>query len=169
VLLGRVHVLSGRIPDAIRLLQQAGSESDTLRTGLRSVEARVWLAEVYRLASRSEEAGALAAEALSLARMRETRGQEVYALRLLAELGAHGDPPEIEAAEARYREALTLATDLGMRPLIAHCHLGLGQLSQRTDKPAGAHEHLATATTMYREMGMGFWLEKAEAAWGALR
>jgi len=23
-------------------------------------------------------------------------------------------------------------------------------------------EHLTTATTMYREMGMGYWLEKAE-------
>ena len=48
-------------------------------------------------------------------------------------------------------------------PLVAHCHLGLGKLYQRTGDRAKAEEHLTTATTMYREMGMTFWLEKAEA------
>jgi hypothetical protein len=50
-----------------------------------------------------------------------------------------------------------------MRPLIAHCHLGLGKLYRRTGKHEQAQEHLTTATTMYREMGMTYWLEKAEA------
>jgi hypothetical protein len=58
---------------------------------------------------------------------------------------------------------MTLATELGMRPLIAHCHLGLGKLHRRTGKREQAQEHLTTATTMYREMGMTYWLEKAEA------
>jgi hypothetical protein len=53
--------------------------------------------------------------------------------------------------------------DYGMRPLIAHCHLGLGKLYRRTGKREQAREHLTTATTMYREMDMRFWLEKAEA------
>jgi hypothetical protein len=69
-----------------------------------------------------------------------------------------------EDAEGDYREALALADALGMRPLVAHCHLGLGRLYRRTGDGAKAHEHLTTATTMYREMGMNFWLEKAEAA-----
>jgi len=50
----------------------------------------------------------------------------------------------------------------GMRPLVAHCHLGLGKVYRRTGKPEQAQEHLTTATTMYREMGMSYWLEKAE-------
>jgi hypothetical protein len=50
-----------------------------------------------------------------------------------------------------------------MRPLVAHCHLGLGKLYRRTGDRARATEHLATATAMYREMDMRFWLEKAEA------
>jgi hypothetical protein len=58
---------------------------------------------------------------------------------------------------------MTLANDLGMRPLAAHCHLGLGKLYHGTDKREQAREHLATATTMYREMGMTFWREKAKA------
>jgi len=50
-----------------------------------------------------------------------------------------------------------------MPPLVAHCHLGLGRLYRRTGKPQEAQEHLTTATTMYREMGMAYWLEQAEA------
>jgi hypothetical protein len=56
-----------------------------------------------------------------------------------------------------------------MRPLVAHCHLGLGKLSRRTGKPDQAEEHLTTAMTMYREMGRRFWLEKAEAELNVLR
>ena len=48
-----------------------------------------------------------------------------------------------------------------MRPLVAHCHLGLGKLYRRTGDHVKAEEHLTIATTMYREMDMGFWLEKA--------
>ena len=50
-----------------------------------------------------------------------------------------------------------------MGPLVAHCHLGLGKLYRRMSKREQADEHLATATTMYREMDMRFWLEQAEA------
>jgi hypothetical protein len=56
-----------------------------------------------------------------------------------------------------------VAAELGMRPLVAHCHLGLGKLYQRTGNREEAREHLTTATTMYREMDMRFWLEKAAA------
>jgi hypothetical protein len=50
-----------------------------------------------------------------------------------------------------------------MHPEVAHCHLGLGKLYRRTGKRQEAQEHLTTATTMYREMDMRFWLEQAEA------
>ena len=54
------------------------------------------------------------------------------------------------------------ADGAGLRPLVAHCHLGLGKLYQRTGKREQAQEHLTTATTMHREMGMTYWLEQAE-------
>ena len=60
-------------------------------------------------------------------------------------------------------EALALAGPRVIRPLVAHCHLGLGKLYRRTGKREQAREHLATATAMYREMRMTYWLEKAEA------
>ena len=66
-------------------------------------------------------------------------------------------------ARERLEKALALAAELGMRPEVAHCHLDLGKLYRRTGKREQAQEHLTTATTMYREMEMRFWLEKAEA------
>ncbi len=55
-----------------------------------------------------------------------------------------------------------------MRPLVAHCHLGLGKLYARTGKRVQAHEQLSTATTRYREMDMRFWLDEAEVEMAAL-
>jgi hypothetical protein len=91
------------------------------------------------------------------------RGDEALALRLVSEIAWHRETPDVGEAEARYREGLALAGELRMRPLVAHCHLGLGKLCHRTDKREQAQEHLATATTMYREMGMTYWLHRAEA------
>jgi hypothetical protein len=80
-------------------------------------------------------------------------------------------PPDrfdAESGETHYRRALALAEPRGMRPLVAHCHLGLGKLSWRTGKHEQAREHLTTATTLYRDMDMRFWLEQAEAELRAL-
>jgi hypothetical protein len=93
--------------------------------------------------------------------MRRPEPKSPRALRLLGDVAARRDPPE--HAEGRYREALALADERGMRPLVAHCHLGLGTLYRRTGDGAKAQEHLTTAATMYREMGMTYWMEKAQA------
>jgi hypothetical protein len=86
-----------------------------------------------------------------------------WALRFLGEIASCSDAPEAQTAEAHYGQAAALAAELGMRPLVAHCHLGLGKLYRRTGKRQEAQEHLTTATTMYGEMHMRFWLEQAEA------
>ena len=101
--------------------------------------------------------------ATSLARERSERGVEARALRLRGDISRQRDSGASEAAAASLRDALALADQLGMRPLVAHCHLGLGKLYQRTGPQDQAHEHLTTATAMYREMDMRFWLEQAEA------
>jgi hypothetical protein len=99
---------------------------------------------------------------VTLAREGGQRPYEAWALRLLGEIAARRDPPT--GADGHYRNALALAEELGMRPLVAHCHLGLGKLYRRTGKREQTQEHVATATTMYRDMGMTYWLEQAEAA-----
>ena len=89
-------------------------------------------------------------------------GFAAHALHLLGDIATHPDRFDAETGEALYRQALALAEPRGMRPLVAHCHLGLGKLYGRTSKREQAQEHLATATTMYREMDMMYWLEQAE-------
>jgi hypothetical protein len=91
-------------------------------------------------------------------------GFAAHALHLLGDIATHPDRFDAGRGEANYRQALVLAEPRAMRPLVAHCHLGLGTLDRRTGDRARAEEHLTTASTMYREMDMGFWLEKAEAA-----
>ena len=95
-----------------------------------------------------------------LTRRLRARASEAHALCLAGDVASAGGAGD---AEAYYREALALAEPRGMRPLVAHCHLGLGKLYRRPDKREEAREHLATARAMYREMGITYWLEKAEA------
>jgi class 3 adenylate cyclase/tetratricopeptide (TPR) repeat protein len=88
-------------------------------------------------------------------------GLAAHALHLFGDIAIHPDRFDAESGAAHYRKALALAEPRGMRPLIAHCHLGLGKLYRRTGNREEAREHLTTATTMYREMDMMFWLEQA--------
>jgi tetratricopeptide (TPR) repeat protein len=116
------------------------------------------------LAGRLEEAHALAKLALRLARERQERSNEAYALRLFGEIAAHRAPPDVDEAAAHYHQALALANELGMRPLTAHCHLGLGILYQWVGKRERARAALSTAVEILRAMAMTFWLPRAEAA-----
>jgi DNA-binding SARP family transcriptional activator len=90
-------------------------------------------------------------------------GFVAHALHLLGDIATHPDRFDAERGEAHYRQALALAAPRGMRPLIAHCHLGLGTLYQRTGESQESREDLTLAAAMYREMDMPFWLERAEA------
>ncbi len=90
------------------------------------------------------------------------QGSTAHSLHLLGDIATHPDRFDAESGEAHYRNALALAEPRGMRPLVAHCHLGLGKLYERMGKRQEAQEHLTTATTMYRDMGMTYWLEQAE-------
>jgi tetratricopeptide (TPR) repeat protein len=112
----------------------------------------VHIGTAYLLADRIDDAIGWARKALDACQRHGARGSEAHALHLLGQVAALRDPPVVHDAEKLYREALTLANELGMRPLVAHCHLGLGQLFWKTDKREQAREHLGTATTMYREM-----------------
>jgi class 3 adenylate cyclase len=90
-------------------------------------------------------------------------GYSAHAMRLLGDIATHPDGFDAERGEAHYRQSLALAEPRGMRPLVAHCHFGLGRLYRRTGAHEAAKEHLTTAMTLYREMDMAFWLAQADA------
>ena len=161
--LGAAYALANRTVEGIPLLRKVADQSASMKLVSDHLLGAMPLAEVWLSTGRIEDAAQLGRQALDLARRHEQRGHEVYALRLLGEVAARRDPPDVQEAEAHYRGAIGLAEELGMRPLAAHCHLGLGKLNRRAGKREQAHEHLSTATTMYREMDMQFWLEQAEA------
>jgi hypothetical protein len=109
---------------------------------------------------RVDDAAGHAREALALTRRLGARGGEAHALCLAGDVASTGGD---EDASGYYREGLALAEELGIRPLVAHCHLGLGKLYRRTGARKQAQQCLVTATAMYRDMGMTYWLEQAEA------
>jgi tetratricopeptide (TPR) repeat protein len=158
--LGYGYVHSGRIADGLPLLEQA-VERPTM--GRFYTVQICWVAEAYLLAGRKQEAQKLASRALSRARDKKERGHEAWVLRLLGEIAARADPPDVKVSEDYYRQALALAEELGMRPLIGHYHVGLGKLYRRSGDLQLAKKHLNDGVVMMREMEMGLWLEKAEA------
>jgi class 3 adenylate cyclase/tetratricopeptide (TPR) repeat protein len=161
--LGTAYTRYGRSNDGLRLLEQAVEEAASMGLMGRQCLRLAALSEGYLAAGRQQGALELAAQALDLSRRYNERGRETWTLCLLGDIISSIDSSDVEGAEDYYRQAMALAQELGMRPLLAHCHLGLGTLSRRTGKREQAQEHLTTAMTMYREMGMGFGVEKAEA------
>ena len=162
--LGAAYTLGGRVADAVPLLTQAIEQTTAADTILYQAVCHLSLGEAQLLAGHLEEAYALAERALAHARAHQERGNEAYALRLLGEITARREPPERDQAGDHYRQALALAEALGMRPLQAHCHLGLGRLCAKTGQQEEGRAELSMAVEMYRAMAMTFWLAEAESA-----
>ena len=157
--LGYAYAHLSRSAEALPLLEEAVKRPSLgMGIGFRLG----WLSEAYLQAGRLDDAIAVVQRALDRAQKSMERAPEAWALRLLGEISSQVAVPEVDKAEKHYRRALTLAVELGMRPLMAHCHVGLGKLYRRIGNGQQAEEHLATATAMMREMEMGLWLEKAE-------
>jgi class 3 adenylate cyclase/tetratricopeptide (TPR) repeat protein len=156
--LGRASESLDRLRESEQLLEgQAGRGIVAFRTWAYHALGRASL-----VLGRLDEARRLGERALECSPGHQ--GFMAHARHLLGDIATHPDRFDPQGGEGHYREALALAQPRGMRPLVAHCHFGLGKLYRRFGKREQAHEHLTTATTMYREMDMRFWLEQAEAA-----
>jgi tetratricopeptide (TPR) repeat protein len=172
-----VLVLPGAIAASAWVLAQIGEANEALtrlREGEQLLEHNVARGIVFQsgsayhalgraalLLGRLDESGSLGDRAIESSPHHP--GFAAHALHLLGDIATHPDRFDAESGEAHYRKALALAEPRGMRPLVAHCHLGLGNLYRRIGEREQAQEHLTTAVTMYREMDMRFWLESAEA------
>jgi tetratricopeptide (TPR) repeat protein len=162
--LGAAYTLGGRVADAVPLLTQALEQITAGEIVVFQALCCISLGEAQLLAGRLEEAHALAEHTLALTRTRQERGHQAYALRLLGAIAARREPPEVEPAAVHYRQALVLADELGMRPLQAHCHRGLGTLYTTIGQVGQAATELSTAIAMYQAMEMTFWLPQTETA-----
>jgi tetratricopeptide (TPR) repeat protein len=146
------------------LLKQA--EAETLSIGRTSGQSlRVdWQGEAYLMAGRLDDATSFAQRGFELSEKHKERGHGAWSLKLLGEAASYQEPPNVQDAEAYYSHALALANELGMRPLEAHSHLGLGKLYLQMDRFDKSRAEFSQSIKLYDGMGMKFWLSKAEAA-----
>jgi class 3 adenylate cyclase/tetratricopeptide (TPR) repeat protein len=151
--LGYAYGLSGETSRAVLLGTEAVAEAEATNMRLRHSLRVAWLAEIHLLADHGDEAGRLAGRALELARAHKERGHEAHILRILADVGARRDADPAKA-EAGFARALTLAETLGMRPLMAQCHEGLGRGRSMAGDIAGARRALDLAASLYRALDM---------------
>jgi tetratricopeptide (TPR) repeat protein len=156
VALGNALAATGRVGEAMPLLELTNERA-------RNSWPRVQLARGYLLVGKLEEATSLANQVLESSQAQGYRGHAALSLYVLGESFLHADVPDMAKAKDHYDHAMALAKQLHMRPLVAHCHVGLGKLYRRIGKQQQAKEHLNTATKMMRDMEMGLWLERAEA------
>ena len=162
--LGAASVLAGQPAEAVALLEQAVAQADARQYLWDQALRMVWLGEAYLRAGRPAEAETQAQQALAFAQAHQERGHTAHALWLLGEVAAQCASSEGTQTAAHYQQALTLAEELGMRPLQAHCHRGLGMLYAATRQREQARTELSDAMAMYQSMHMTCWLPQTEAA-----
>jgi class 3 adenylate cyclase/tetratricopeptide (TPR) repeat protein len=162
--LGAAYANSGRISEAIPFLER-GVENSAAAGRLAFLSlSTAWLSEGYLLCGRLEEADSIAHRALDLSKEHKERGHEAWVLKLFGDIELHRNPPKIDQAEERYRRALALSRELGMRPLEAHCHLGLGYVSRARESLHEARAEMSAAGELYGSMEMEFWMNRADEA-----
>jgi tetratricopeptide (TPR) repeat protein len=161
--LGYSLALSARFSEAERLLREAIDQASMMRMVVFHSQMIMWLSEARLLTGAVEEAAELADEALRNTRERGEAVLEAWALRLTAEVTTRREPSDDARAEALYRDAMDRAEKLGVRPLTARCHLGLGTLYSRRGKTDDARAHLSTAARLFREMQMRLWADRVAA------
>jgi tetratricopeptide (TPR) repeat protein len=154
--LGAAYTLAGRPAEAVPLLEQAVTQAAARQYLWYQALRVVWLGEAYLRVGRLAEAEAQAQQALAFAEAHQERGHAAYALWLLGEIVALRTSPAAVQAVAYYQRALALATELGMRPLQAHCHRGLGMLYSQAERFEEARVALSTAIELYRTIEMIF-------------
>jgi DNA-binding SARP family transcriptional activator len=166
--LAEAYALAGRQPEALAVLAETADWEMSMPTPAQRGIVLARLGHALLLVGRTEDAQRLGTSAREFAVACGAPGTEAMARRLLGEVALHGAASSLDAAEGELQQALAVATDLGLRPLAAHCRVGLARVCERRGKPHDAREHLLSAIAMYREMDMTFWLDRANRLLAAL-
>ena len=161
--LSAAYLLDGRVDAAVSMLEQTIERADSMRLAANHALRLTWLGHAHLLAGRRDAAMEQARRAFRTAEERGERGQEAYVRHLLAVIETEAEKPDVRAVETGYRAARDLAETLRMRPLAAHCLLGLGRLYRRAGSADLARESLGAARKSFAAMGMTLWDERARA------
>ena len=160
--LGEAYVRSGRVPEAVALLEEATVRSGALRLMPTHAWNVVMLAESYLLSGRLEEGTRELQRGLEMAVANKQRWLEAEGLRIQSAALASAASPDLDGARSAADRARRIAEELGMRPLLGRCHLALAQVGRQV-ADAGAREHLERAAALFAETDMRFWLAQADS------
>jgi tetratricopeptide (TPR) repeat protein len=161
--LGYTHALSGRLSEALPLLEESALSETSISAMGSGLSARTTrLAMTYLLAGRIDDAMRRAQSAVELSTKHEERANRALALKVCADITVRNETSGAIGGAEHYAPSLALANELGMRPLVAHCRAALGILGRRQGQRSASDEHFATAAGMYGEMGMAHWLRQVE-------
>jgi len=162
--LGHAQSLLGHPDDALAIVAEGVRPQKVSFSIVPSAYPLTALAEAYRLKGETKKALQNAEEALSIFRQNGEQGFAAWALYHLAKIQFNGGSEQLEQAMLSYRQAKEQAAELGMKPLFAHCHMGLGEAHVKKGLSEEARSELASAIELYRSMDMAFWLPNAESA-----
>jgi class 3 adenylate cyclase/tetratricopeptide (TPR) repeat protein len=166
---GHAQSLLGHPDHALPMLWEAVMPQKVSFSVTPSAYPLTALAEAYRVKGDTKKAIQNAEEALSISRQNGERGFGAWALYYMAKIQSDGGPEQIDQALQSYRQAKEEAIELRMRPLLAHCHMGLGEAYIKTGFNEEARSELLAAIELYRCMDMNFWLPKAESALASIK
>lgn len=161
--LGSAYAIVGRLDEGLRLLETSVEETASMSRLAGQALRMAWLSGAYLEAARIDDAEAVAQRGLELTAESKEKGSRAWLLRILGDIKTQRSPLNFEPTDLIYRQALELSRELGMRPMLAHCHLGLGRLHARINSERASSE-LFDAIKLYKSMSMPFWLMKAESA-----
>jgi class 3 adenylate cyclase/tetratricopeptide (TPR) repeat protein len=165
--LGQAYAHSGRVADAVALLEEATAQSAALRLMPTHAWNVTMLAETYLLSGRWDDAAREVERGLVMAQANKQRWLQAEGLRIQSEVRAAAASPDLGGARADGEHAARIAGELGLKPLLGRCHLALARVGRRTGD-AEASRHLERATILFGEMDMGFWMKQAEGERRAL-
>jgi len=168
--LAAAYAFVDRFDQALDLLESdTGSTDSACTSGIRRVPlgksmGMVWEVDTYRLGGKRREAQTLAEQFLQVSIESNDKGSEAWLRCVIGDLLAGRDSAPSTQSEASYRHALRLALQLGMRPLQARCHRGLGQMYTRCQKASVAQSEFRSARALYHSMFMPYWVAETDRA-----
>ena len=163
--LGSAYVQAGRAAEAVTVLQEATEQGAAVGLGDATLPRGIGLAgvaEAHAALGRLAEAADAARLALDTFVRMKARGYQGWVLHLLADIAARGEPVKTAEAEDLYRQALSIAVELGMRPLVGHCHLGLAGLHVRSGDREQASAAVARAKAEFARLATPALVKAAE-------
>jgi tetratricopeptide (TPR) repeat protein len=154
--LGYAYLRANEPRRALTVLEE-GTKPSNLQGAVWIVHPLTVLADTYHAVGEISLATETVSRALKLSDKREERGFETWAMLVMARINDAAE--RMEEAKQWYRRALQSASNLSMRPLVAHCHKGLANSYLRSGNEKEAQLKNKTALEIYRSLGMTYWLQ----------